>query len=235
MWVNARLADRGRGQARRDGRLGLGPARQRAARSPGTTTGSRRRRPTGPARPGSFAIPVSVDGRAAVDRRHLLARARPGRRGRGSPGRSRSPRPSAAVAALRPRLAAAADGRARRRRPGSARSLAVTTFAARDAPNGGVAWLQIVAGRSRSRAALGGLLVDLRGQRRVHAAGVVGGIAAAASLSSLPVFWHGVVISALPATPRAARVRARARRAEWPRPRSASCPTSTTSGRQGAR
>ena len=34
----------------------------------------------------------------------------------------------------------------------------------------------------------------------VHAAGVVGAVAAAVSLSSLPVFWHGVVISALPAT-----------------------------------
>ncbi len=43
------------------------------------------------------------------------------------------------------------------------------------------------------------LLVRLRGRARVHAAGVVGAVAAAVSLSSTPVFWHGVVISALPA------------------------------------
>jgi predicted membrane-bound spermidine synthase len=78
--------------------------------------------------------------------------------------------------------------------------VAVTTFAARDAPSGRVAWLQIAVGVVIG-AVLAGLLVALRGRRRVHAAGIVGGIAAAASLGSLPVFWHGVVISALPATP----------------------------------
>ena len=77
--------------------------------------------------------------------------------------------------------------------------LAVTTFAARDAPNGRVAWLQIGGGIAVA-AALASLLVVLHGRRRVHAAGIIGGIAAAASLGSLPVFWHGVVISALPAT-----------------------------------
>ena len=89
--------------------------------------------------------------------------------------------------------------------------VAVTTFAARDAPSGRVAWLQIAVGIAIG-AVLAGLLVALRGRRRVHAAGIVGGIAAAASLGSLPVFWHGVVISALPATPDAPRVRARPRR-----------------------
>jgi hypothetical protein len=79
----------------------------------------------------------------------------------------------------------------------------VTTFAVRDTPSGGVAWLQIgtavVVG-----AILGALLVRLGGRARAHAAGVVGAIAAAVSLTSLPVFWHGVVISAL--TPDLARV-----------------------------
>ena len=80
---------------------------------------------------------------------------------------------------------------------GLAALVEVTTFAMRDAPTGGVAWLQfgaavVVAG------VLAGLLVRLRGRARVHAAGVVGAVAAAVSLSSLPVFWHGVVISALP-------------------------------------
>ena len=55
-------------------------------------------------------------------------------------------------------------------------------------------------GRRRRASRSAGLLVYLRGIRRVHAAGVVGAIAAAVSISSLPVFWHGVVISALPAT-----------------------------------
>ena len=78
-------------------------------------------------------------------------------------------------------------------------SAAVTTFAVRAAPTGGVAWLQLVSGLVVATA-LGGLLLYLRGIQRIHAAGVVGAIAAAVSLSSLPVFWHGVVVSALPAT-----------------------------------
>ena len=81
---------------------------------------------------------------------------------------------------------------------GLAALAAVTTFAVRAAPTGGVAWLQLVSGIVVA-VALGGLLVYLRGIRRVHAAGVVGAIAAAVSISSLPVFWHGVVVSALPA------------------------------------
>ncbi|MBV8598791.1 MAG: hypothetical protein JO017_08215 [Actinobacteria bacterium] len=78
--------------------------------------------------------------------------------------------------------------------------LAVTTFAARDAPNGRVAWLQIGGGLVVG-VAFAATLVVLHGRRRVHAAGIVGGVAAAASIGSLPVFWHGVVISLLPATP----------------------------------
>jgi hypothetical protein len=80
---------------------------------------------------------------------------------------------------------------------GIAALVEVTTFAVRDAPTGGVAWLQLVAGVVVA-AVLGVLLVRLRGRARVHAAGVVGAVAAAVSLSSLPIFWHGVVISALP-------------------------------------
>jgi hypothetical protein len=83
---------------------------------------------------------------------------------------------------------------------GLAALAAVTTFAAKDAPNGQIAWVQIVAGIGIG-IALAVLLVRLHGARRVHAAGIVGAIAAAASIGSLSVFWHGVVISALPATP----------------------------------
>jgi hypothetical protein len=150
----------------------------------------------GPA--GSFAVPVSVDGRDAVIGGTFL--------------RVRSPAVwpwlagmlafAAAVTAVavlrsgwRSRLTVALGGGA-----GLCALVAVTTFAARDAPNGRIAWLQIAAGAAIG-GALAAVLVILRGRRRVHAAGVVGGIAAATTLSSLPVFWHGVVISALPATP----------------------------------
>ena len=77
--------------------------------------------------------------------------------------------------------------------------LADEGFEVEAAPNGRVAWLQIGGGIAVA-AVLAALLVVLQGRRRVHAAGIVGGIAAAASLGSLPVFWHGVVISAIPAT-----------------------------------
>jgi hypothetical protein len=77
--------------------------------------------------------------------------------------------------------------------------LLVTTFAVRDSPTGGVAWLQLVAAIAVG-AVLGVLLLRLGGRSRVHAAGVVGAVAAAVSLSSLSVLWHGVVISLLPGT-----------------------------------
>jgi hypothetical protein len=80
---------------------------------------------------------------------------------------------------------------------GIAALLLVTTFAVRDSPTGGVAWLQLVASVAVA-AVLGVLLLRLRGRSRVHAAGIVGAVAAAVSLSSVSVFWHGVVISLLP-------------------------------------
>jgi hypothetical protein len=81
---------------------------------------------------------------------------------------------------------------------GMAALVEVTTFAVRDAPTGGVAWLQVITAFAVA-AVLGALLLRLRGRARVHAAGVVGAVAAAVSLGSTPVFWHGVLISALPA------------------------------------
>jgi hypothetical protein len=77
--------------------------------------------------------------------------------------------------------------------------VAVTTFAVRSAPSGGVAWVQLVSAFVVALA-LAGLLVYFRGRSRVHAAAAMGVVAAAVSLSSLSVFWHGVVVSALPAT-----------------------------------
>jgi hypothetical protein len=82
---------------------------------------------------------------------------------------------------------------------GLAALVLVTTFAVRDSPTGGVAWLQLVAAIAVA-GVLGVLLLRLRGRPRVHASGVVGAAAAAVSLSSLPVFWHGAVISLLPGT-----------------------------------
>jgi hypothetical protein len=81
---------------------------------------------------------------------------------------------------------------------GIAALVEVTTFAVSDAPTGGVAWLQVITAFVVA-AVLGAFLVRLRGRSRVHAAGVFGAVAAAVSLGSTPVFWHGVVISALPA------------------------------------
>jgi hypothetical protein len=82
---------------------------------------------------------------------------------------------------------------------GLAALLGVTTFAIRDSPTGGVAWLQVGTGLGLG-ALLGALLVRLRGRARVHAAGVIGAVGAAVSLSSLSIFWHGAVISALSGT-----------------------------------
>jgi len=152
---------------------------------------------TRPGPAGGFSIPITVDGRAAtIDGTFWRIR-----------------RPAiwpwlAAAAALATAAAAVAAFRRGWRShltiglgtaAGLAALIAVTTFAARDAPNGRVAWLQI-AGGVVVGAVLAAVLVRLHGRRRVHAAGVVGAIAAAASIASLPVFWHGVVISMLPAT-----------------------------------
>jgi len=81
---------------------------------------------------------------------------------------------------------------------GLAALAAAITFALRDRPSGGVAWLPIGAGIAIALA-LTVPLVRLHGRRRAHAAGVVGAVAAAVTIETLPVFWHGVVISALPA------------------------------------
>ena len=75
---------------------------------------------------------------------------------------------------------------------------AVIAFALRDRPNGGIGWLAI--GTAIAVAlALAVPLLRLHGRARAHAAGVAGAVAAAVTIESLPVFWHGVVISALPA------------------------------------
>jgi hypothetical protein len=81
---------------------------------------------------------------------------------------------------------------------GFAALAAVVAFALRDRPAGGTAWLPIGAGVAIA-AALAVPIARLHGRRRAHAAGVAGAVAAAVTLESLPVFWHGVVISALPA------------------------------------
>jgi hypothetical protein len=148
----------------------------------------------GPA--GRFSIPVAVDGEAAAIGGTFVRVARP-------------PAWPWLLGGLA--LAAGIWAAARRVRArgaltiglgvaaGIAALVTVTTFAVRAAPSGGVAWLQLAAAIAVA-AALGGTLLYLRGVRRVHTAGVIGAIAAAVSVSSLPVFWHGVVVSALPAT-----------------------------------
>ena len=76
---------------------------------------------------------------------------------------------------------------------------ALVAFGAADAPNGRVAWAQIVLG-SLLAAAIAGALVCLHGERRTVLAGLLGAAAAVASIGSLGVFRHGVVISLLPAS-----------------------------------
>ncbi len=81
---------------------------------------------------------------------------------------------------------------------GLAALVAITAFAVRDAPTGGIEWFQLAGGAVVATVAVA-VLVRANGARRTTVAGVIGALAAAAMLSSLPIFRHGVVISALPA------------------------------------
>lgn len=76
---------------------------------------------------------------------------------------------------------------------------ALVAFGVADAPNGRVAWVQIALGSALAVAVAGGL-VRLHGERRMVLAGLLGAAAAVASIGSLGVFRHGVVISLLPTT-----------------------------------
>jgi hypothetical protein len=82
---------------------------------------------------------------------------------------------------------------------GFAAVVSLVAFAIADAPNGRVAWVQIVLGVGLA-VAMYALLVRSHGARRSAVAGLLGGAAAAVSLGSLGVFRHGVVVSALPGT-----------------------------------
>jgi hypothetical protein len=151
---------------------------------------------TTPGPVGEFSVPVMIDGRQTAITGEFVRVARP------------AFWPWALAAAV---LATAIAVATRRRATRAALTIGlglaagvfalteVTTFAFRDAPSGGVAWLQVITALLVA-AILGVLLVRLHGRSRIHAAGVVGAVAAAVSLSSLPVFWHGVIISVLPAT-----------------------------------
>jgi hypothetical protein len=82
---------------------------------------------------------------------------------------------------------------------GLAALASLIAFAAADAPNGRVAWLQIGLGVGLGLVVCGAL-VRAREPRRSQLAGLLGAVAAAFSLGSLGVFRHGVVISLLSAT-----------------------------------
>jgi hypothetical protein len=82
---------------------------------------------------------------------------------------------------------------------GAAALGSLIAFGAADAPNGRVAWLQIVLGIGLAIVVCGAL-VRAHEPRRSQLAGLLGGVAAALSLGSLGVFRHGVVISLLSAT-----------------------------------
>ena len=145
---------------------------------------------------GRFSVPLTIDGRAAAITGTFV----------------RVPGPDLMAWLLGALAAAAAIAAVAVRRPrtrttlvlvlavvaGVAALTAITAFAVRDAPTGGIEWFQ-VAGGAIVAAAAATVLVRTNGTRRTAAAGVIGALAAAGMLSSLPVFLHGVVISALPA------------------------------------
>ena len=80
---------------------------------------------------------------------------------------------------------------------GLAALTAFVTFGVADAPSGQAAWAQIGLGLALA-GAVAVALVRLDGERRIVLAGLVGAAAAAASLGSLGVFRHGVIVSVLP-------------------------------------
>lgn len=100
---------------------------------------------------------------------------------------------AAALAMLRPNL---------RRQAGIAFGCAavattlalLVVFGAADAPSGRVQWLQLVLAGVIAAAAFG-VVVRLRGARRAHFAGLLGGVSAAVSAGSFAVFLHGAVVS----------------------------------------
>jgi hypothetical protein len=72
----------------------------------------------------------------------------------------------------------------------------LVTFNAADAPNGRVAWAQILLGCALAAVGAAGLL-RLHGESRTVLAGVLGTAAAVSSIGSLGVYRHGVVVSLL--------------------------------------
>jgi hypothetical protein len=75
----------------------------------------------------------------------------------------------------------------------------LVTFGVADAPNGRVAWAQIVIGCVIG-AIVAGALVRLGEHRRVQLAGLLGLASVVVSLGWLSAFWHGVIISLLSAS-----------------------------------
>jgi hypothetical protein len=82
---------------------------------------------------------------------------------------------------------------------GLAALASLIAFAAADAPDGRVAWLQIGLGVGLGLVVCV-VLIRSREPRRSQLAGLLGAVAAALSLGSLGVFRHGVVVSLFPAT-----------------------------------
>jgi len=144
---------------------------------------------------GRFVIPVQVNGRAGVIAGSFVRVARP------------AVWPWLAAAAV---LAGVVVAAARRRAcllplavglgacAGAAALTATIAFALRDRPAGGTGWLPII-GAVAIALTLAVPFVLLCGKRRAQVASITGAVAAAAMITSLPVFWHGVVISAFPA------------------------------------
>jgi hypothetical protein len=143
-----------------------------------------------------FALPVRVDGARAVIRGSFTRVARPA----GWPWLLGA---AAAVAAL------VAVARVRKRRGALAAVVAAVAAAAALAASAGFAtgtslsrlgdWVEVVSAAALAAGAFA-VLCLAQPSTRSWAAMLIGPIAATLSLNSLAVFWHGVVVSALPAT-----------------------------------
>ncbi len=147
---------------------------------------------TGPA--GRFAIPIVVAGRRTALRGTFVRAARPSA-WRWLAGGALVTAALVAFVGLHPHRRSVLAG-VLGPLSAAAALAALVTFNAADAPNGRVAWAQIVVA-SALAAAAGLGLARLHGESRTVLAGVLGVAAAVSSLGSLGVFRHGVVISLL--------------------------------------
>ena len=195
--VDGVWANRASPTAAADGIVKAGGGWQRVAGGHAFAWHDHRLAPRGAPGAGRWAVPLLVDGRRTALGGTFHRVPPPG----GWPWVAGAAATAAAIAVgatsrrvHRPKLAVALAVVA-----GSAAVAAVTGFAVHQAPAGGVLWFQ-VAVAALAAAAAGCALAFTKDSRRVVVAGVVGAVAALTVLGSVPIFRHGVVLSALAPT-----------------------------------